>query len=90
LSKFFAHESCGRCTPCRIGSRRIYEILDRIEGTHGQPGDIDLLMELVQGIDGKTFCPMGAGLVNPVRSGIQHFRDEFEYHIRHKDCMVRH
>ena len=90
LSKFFAHESCGRCTPCRIGSRRIYEILERIERGRGQPNDIDLLLELAEGIDGQTFCPMGAALVNPPRSAIQHFRDEFEYHIEHKDCMVRH
>jgi NADH-quinone oxidoreductase subunit F len=89
LSKFFAHESCGRCTPCRIGSRRIYEILDRIIRGRGQSGDIELLLELVQGIDGHTFCPMGVALVNAPRSGIQHFRDEFEYHIENKDCMVR-
>ena len=88
LSKFFAHESCGRCTPCRIGSQRIFEILDRIENGRGKPGDIDLILELAQGIDGQTFCPMGAMLVNPPRSAIQHFREEFEYHITHKRCLV--
>jgi len=88
LSKFFAHESCGRCTPCRIGSQRIFEILDRIENGRGKPGDIDLILELTEGIDGKTFCPMGAALVNPPRSAIQHFREEFEYHITHKRCLV--
>jgi NADH-quinone oxidoreductase subunit F len=90
LSKFFAHESCGRCTPCRIGSRRIFEILDRIKNGRGKSDDIDLIIELVQGIDGQTFCPMGAALVNPPRSAIRHFREEFEYHIRHKECMVHH
>jgi NADH-quinone oxidoreductase subunit F len=89
LSKFFAHESCGRCTPCRIGSRRIYEILDRIEAGRGQPNDIDLLLELAEGIDGKTFCPMGGALVNPPRSAIKYFRDEFKFHIEHKACMVQ-
>jgi len=89
LSKFFAHESCGRCPPCRIGSQRIFEILDRIEKGLGHPGDIDLLLELVNGIDGLTFCPMGSGLVNPVRSAIQHFREEFEYHITNKNCLVK-
>ena len=89
LSKFFAHESCGRCPPCRIGSQRIFEILDRIEKGLGHPGDIDLLLELVNGIDGLTFCPMGTGLVNPVRSAIQHFREEFEYHITNKNCLVK-
>jgi NADH-quinone oxidoreductase subunit F len=89
ISKFFAHESCGKCTPCRIGSQRIFEILDRIEKGLGHPGDIELLLELVNGIDGNTFCPMGSGLVNPVRSAIQHFRAEFEYHITNKNCLVK-
>jgi NADH-quinone oxidoreductase subunit F len=89
LSKFFAHESCGRCTPCRIGSRRIYEILDRIEAGRGQATDIDLLLELAEGIDGKTFCPMGGALVNPPRSAIKYFRDEFEFHVELQACMVQ-
>jgi len=84
LSKFFAHESCGLCTPCRIGSRRIFEILERIENGAGRPDDVDLLLDLVEGIDGRTFCPMGSALVNPVRSAIKHFRTEFDYHITHK------
>ncbi len=88
LSKFFAHESCGYCTPCRIGSQRIFEILDRIENGKGKLGDIDLILELARGIDGQTFCPMGDMLVNPPRSAIQHFREEFEYHITHKRCLV--
>jgi NADH-quinone oxidoreductase subunit F len=90
MSKFFAHESCGFCTPCRIGSRRIFEILDRIESGAGRGDDIDLLLELVEGIDGRTFCPMGSALVNPVRSAIEHFRAEFEHHISHKTCLVSH
>ena len=87
LSKFFAHESCGKCTPCRIGSQRIYEIMDRLEHGEGKPGDIDLILELAIGIDGHTFCPMGAMLINPPRSAIRHFREEFEYHISHKRCL---
>ncbi len=90
LSKFFAHESCGRCTPCRIGSQRIFDILERIERGKGKHGDIELLLELAQGIDGQTFCPMGAALVNPARSAIRHFREEFEYHVQNKQCMVTH
>jgi len=88
LAKFFAHESCGQCTPCRIGSVRLYELLDRIERGKGQPGDIELILETAQGIDGITFCPMGAALVNPARSAIRHFREEFEYHIINKHCIV--
>ncbi len=88
LSKFFAHESCGKCTPCRIGSQRILDVLERLEKGAGKPGDIDLILELVEGIDGHTFCPMGAALVNPPRSAIRHFRAEFEHHITHKTCLA--
>jgi NADH-quinone oxidoreductase subunit F len=87
LSKFFAHESCGRCTPCRIGSYRIYELLDRLEHGRGRPGDVDLILETAQGIDGLTFCPMGSALSNPPRSAIKLFREEFEYHLTHKRCL---
>ena len=87
-AKFFAHESCGRCTPCRIGSVRLYELLDRIEHGQGHAGDIEAVLELTRGIDGLTFCPLGAALVNPARSAIQHFREEFEYHIENRHCMA--
>ncbi|MGB9674139.1 MAG: NADH-quinone oxidoreductase subunit NuoF [Anaerolineales bacterium] len=88
LTKFFTHESCGKCVPCRIGSRRLYEVLERIERGKGKPQDIALISELTDGIDGKTFCPMGSALVNPARSTLFHFREEYEYHIRNKRCMV--
>jgi NADH-quinone oxidoreductase subunit F len=88
ISKFFAYESCGKCTPCRIGSQRIFEILDRIEKGRGNSGDLDLLFNLADGIDGHTFCPMGSALVNPVRSALENFYSEFEYHISHKSCLV--
>ncbi len=89
LTKFFAHESCGRCTPCRIGSLRLYETLDRLERGQGQPGDIDRALNLAKRIDGLTFCPMGAALVNPARSTIARFRDEYEFHIHHKHCTTK-
>jgi len=88
LTKFFAHESCGRCTPCRLGSTRLYETLDRLEHGKGTTDDIDRAFELTAGIDGRTFCPMGAALVNPARSALTHFRDEFNYHVEHKHCMA--
>jgi len=88
LLKFFAHESCGRCAPCRLGSRRLFETLDRIEHGQGKPDDIDRALELARGIDGLTFCPMGAALVSPARSTIERFRDEYEYHISEKRCRV--
>jgi NADH-quinone oxidoreductase subunit F len=86
-TKFFAHESCGRCVPCRIGSVRLFETLDRIEHGKGSPEDIERALYLADNIDGRTFCPMGAALVNPARSTILKFRPEYEYHIEHKHCL---
>ena len=86
LTQFFAHESCGRCTPCRAGTRQLIDTLQRIEDGHGREGDIDLLLSLCEGIFGHTFCPMGDALVNPTLSTIRHFRHEYEYHIEHKRC----
>ena len=87
-TKFFAHESCGRCVPCRIGSVRLYEILARIENGNGLPGDIDQVIYLCENIDGRTFCPMGAALVNPARSTVRKFSEEYQYHIENKRCWV--
>lgn len=87
-AKFFANESCGRCVPCRIGSVRLYETLDRIEHGNGLPDDIERALYLSDNIDGRTFCPMGAALVNPARSTIQKFRQEYEDHIRFKKCTA--
>jgi len=89
-TKFFAHESCGRCTPCRIGSVRLFETLERIEYGKGLPDDIERALRLSENIDGRTFCPMGAALVNPARSTIQRFRSEYEYHILYKKCLAGH
>jgi NADH-quinone oxidoreductase subunit F len=86
LTKFFTHESCGRCVPCRIGSRRLFELLDRIEHGQGLSKDIDYALYLAENIDGRTFCPMGAALVNPARSSILKFREEYEQHITQKSC----
>jgi NADH-quinone oxidoreductase subunit F len=86
LTKFFAHESCGRCTPCRVGTQRLLETLQRIEDGQGREGDIDLLLSLCEGTFGHTFCPMGDAAVNPTLSTIRRFRDDYEYHIKHKHC----
>ena len=88
ITKFFAHESCGRCVPCRIGSVRLFEALDRIEHGQGLPGDIERALYLSENIDGRTFCPMGAALVNPARSTILIFRSEYEYHLQNRRCWV--
>lgn len=86
LMDFFAHESCGQCTPCRMGTRRLKEVLTRIVQGQGQPGDPDLLEELCVGIVGHTLCPMGDAAVNPVLSSLKYFRQEYEDHIQYKRC----
>jgi NADH-quinone oxidoreductase subunit F len=88
LTRFFVHESCGRCTPCRAGNKRMLEILQRIVDGDGEQGDVELLLSLCDGIATNTFCPMGDAAVNPVRSSIKHFRDEYDYYITHKKSPV--
>jgi len=86
LTAFFAHESCGQCTPCRVGTQRLEEVLTRIVRGRGKPGDLDLLEALCAGIVGHTLCPMGDVAVNPVLSSLKHFREEYEYHIQYARC----
>ncbi len=85
-ARFFAAESCGQCTPCRIGSRRIWEILEGLEAGRGKPGDIERLRDLCDGIEGRSFCPMGEALVAPIKSSLACFEQEYEEHIRHGGC----
>lgn len=88
ISKFFEHESCGKCVPCREGTRWIRQIMQRIENGKGREEDIDLLRDICANIAGKTVCPLADGAVVPITSTIEKFRDEYEYHIKHKKCMV--
>jgi len=88
LMRFFAHESCGRCTPCRTGTQRILSILQRLEDGQGQAGDIESLEHTAEMMPGLTFCPMGDAAVNPILSGLKLFRHEYEYHVTHKRCPV--
>jgi NADH-quinone oxidoreductase subunit F len=88
LMRFFAHESCGHCTPCRTGTQRILSILERLEAGKGQDEDIDTLERTADMIRGLTFCPMGDAASNPIVSSLKLFRDEYQYHVRHKRCAV--
>ncbi len=88
ISKFFEHESCGKCVPCREGTRWIRQIMGRIENGKGREEDIELLRDICTNIAGKTVCPLADGAVVPITSTIDKFRDEYEYHIKHKKCMV--
>ncbi len=88
LAKFYAHESCGQCTPCREGTAWLYKILKRIEDGEGKKGDIDLILDICGKIMGRTICPLGDAAVMCVKPAVERFREEFEYHIEHKKCMV--
>ena len=83
---FTARESCGKCVPCRIGTTRMKEILDRICEGKGQEGDIELLEELCVSIKDGALCGLGQTAPNPVLTTIRYFRDEYEAHIKEKRC----
>ena len=88
LAHFYAHESCGKCTPCRQGTYFIERILHRIEHGHGREGDIELLLDVADNMIGKSFCPFAdyPGATGPVVSSIKRFRAEYEQHIREHRC----
>ncbi|NWF76608.1 MAG: NADH-quinone oxidoreductase subunit NuoF [Nitrospirae bacterium] len=89
-AKFFLEftqaESCGKCVPCRIGTKRMLEILERITNGNGKEGDIELLEDLGTHIRATSLCGLGMTAPNPVLSTIKYFRDEYEAHIRDKKC----
>ncbi|MEW5953250.1 MAG: NADH-ubiquinone oxidoreductase-F iron-sulfur binding region domain-containing protein [Bacillota bacterium] len=90
LAKYFLEfvqdESCGKCVPCRVGAKRMLELLERITRGEGQPGDIELLEELCHGIKSLSLCGLGQTAPNPVLSTLRYFRKEYEEHIYHKHC----
>jgi len=90
MAKFFLRftqdESCGKCTFCRIGTKRMLEILERITDGRGQEGDIELLEDLADKIRNNTICGLGQTAPNPVLTTLKYFRDEYEIHIRDKKC----
>ncbi len=88
LAYFYFEESCGQCTPCREGTGWLYRIIQRIEDGEGRPEDLEQLDRVASQIEGNTICALGDAAAMPVRSFLKHFREEFEYHIEHKKCMV--
>ena len=90
VARFFMHftqnESCGKCVPCREGTKRMLEILERIVAGNGEPGDIDLLLELAETISATALCGLGKSAASPVVSTIKNFREEYEAHINEKRC----
>ena len=81
FSRFYHHESCGQCSPCREGTGWMEKVLHRLEYGHGKMSDIDLLVDVSKKIEGNTICPLGDAAAWPVASAIRHFRDEFEWHV---------
>jgi len=86
--EFCQDESCGKCTPCRVGTKRMLEILERICDGEGREGDIELLEDLAQNIKDTALCGLGQTAPNPVLSTIRYFRHEYEAHIRDKRCLA--
>lgn len=85
FARFYAHESCGQCSPCREGTGWMEKVLHRLEYGHGNMRDIDLLAEINKKIEGNTICPLGDAAAWPVAAAIRHFREEFEWHVTNPD-----
>ncbi len=88
LSHFYFEESCGQCTPCREGTGWLSRVVHRIEHGQGHQEDLDQLIDVATNISGRTICALGDAAAMPVQSFVTRFRDEFQYHIDHKKCMV--
>ena len=89
LAKFFSHESCGQCTPCREGTPWLHKVLSRIESGRGRLEDIDLLEKISnQMANGMTICVFADAAIAPVLSSVGKFRDEFRFHVEHRRCQV--
>ncbi|MFG6431332.1 NADH-quinone oxidoreductase subunit NuoF [Roseateles sp. LYH14W] len=88
LSYFYAHESCGQCTPCREGTGWMHRVLERIYHGEGRAEDIDLLNSVADNIQGRTICALGDAAAMPVRAMIKHFKHEFVHLIEHKKPLV--
>ncbi len=90
LARFYHHESCGQCSPCREGTGWMEKIFHKIENGKGEMKDIDLLWDIQRKIEGNTICPLGDAAAWPVAAAIRHFRDEFEWHILNpEECLKR-
>ena len=90
LARFYNHESCGQCTPCREGTGWMYKILKKIDAGNGTLADIDLLWDIQRKIEGNTICPLGDAAAWPVAAAIRHFRDEFEWHVNNPElCLTQ-
>ena len=86
IIRFYAHESCGWCTPCREGTAWLNKTLTRFHSGGGRQEDISLIHDLAKNMFGRTFCPLGDAAAMPIMSIVEKFRDEFEMHLSGKPC----
>jgi len=86
LVNFFRHESCGKCTPCRVGTGHAYRLLTQIAEGTGKLSDLDQLLSLAQGMEQISNCGLGQTVATPIRDVLKHFRAEVEAHIKLKVC----
>jgi len=86
IARFYAHESCGQCTPCREGCGWMAKVLHRIENGEGKDGDVELILDVCDNMLGRTICPLADAAVMPAQSFIWKFREEFDGHLREKNC----
>ena len=84
LSKFYKHESCGQCTPCREGTGWMMRVMDRLVKGDAEPEEIDMLLDVTKQVEGHTICALGDAAAWPIQGLIRHFRDEIEDRIKHK------
>ncbi len=93
MAKYFVHftqaESCGKCVPCRVGTKRLLEILTRITNGEGREGDVERLERLSKGIKTASLCGLGQTAPNPVLSNIRYFREEFDAHVKDRKCPAK-
>ena len=87
--EFTVSESCGKCTPCRIGTKRLLELLTKICNGQGKEGDIELLEELSNNVVAASVCGLGQTAPNPVLATLKYFREEYEEHIKEKKCRAK-
>jgi NADH-quinone oxidoreductase subunit F len=86
VAQFYMHESCGKCTPCREGTRWMVQLLEKIEDGRAEQHDLDLLLDVCDRILGKCLCPLGDAAAMPVASYVDKFRDEFQQHLDDGAC----
>jgi len=87
ILRFFKHESCGRCTPCRVGTKRLVEIIERFASLEGTEEDLDEMVNISLVMKDTSFCPLGQSVYLPVSSAVKYFREEFVSHFKDKYCV---